>query len=179
MSDFILKRRHLLRGCASLSALAILSACTSSSVLAPVEAGNAADATDSALPLVNTIRAAHGLKPLFNDGIAATAAREQALRMASYGKMAHDLGPDKSFLLRMKRLDVVLPAAENIAAGQDDVPAAVTAWKNSTKHLENMLGPYHGLGVALARNPGSGDRPYWSMVLSSADRPIRLFVKGA
>jgi uncharacterized protein YkwD len=32
-----------------------------------------------------------------------------------------------------------------------------------------MLGPnYGGLGVAVMRNPASGNRPYWAMVLSTA-----------
>jgi uncharacterized protein YkwD len=67
----------------------------------------------------------------------------------------------------MKGGDVTLPAAENIAAGQDSVARAVQAWIDSPKHLHNMLGNYSGLGVAIARNPASGNRPYWAMVLSS------------
>ena len=69
-------------------------------------------------------------------------------------------------LLR-KPLADKLPAAENIAEGQKDVGAAVTAWINSPKHLHNMLGKYEGLGVAIARDASSDGKPYWSMVLST------------
>jgi uncharacterized protein YkwD len=61
-----------------------------------------------------------------------------------------------------------LPAAENIAEGQRSTDAVVTAWINSPHHLENMLGPYTGLGVALAYDGSSNNMPYWSMVLSSS-----------
>jgi uncharacterized protein YkwD len=30
-----------------------------------------------------------------------------------------------------------------------------------------MLGNYRGLGVAVAQNSASGNRPYWAMVLCS------------
>ncbi len=67
----------------------------------------------------------------------------------------------------MKQSGVQLPAAENIAAGQQSVDAVVTAWINSQHHLENMLGRYSGLGVAVAHNTSSRNVPYWAMVLSS------------
>jgi uncharacterized protein YkwD len=88
--------------------------------------------------------------------------------MARYGKMSHDLGSDRTFLARMKRMDVPLPAAENIATGQDTTDRAVAAWIGSKHHLENMLGPYTGVGVAMATNAGTGDRPYWARVLSNS-----------
>ena len=89
--------------------------------------------------------------------------------MAKNGKMSHLIGIGDSFLDRMKGQGVALPAAENIAAGQDDAESAYQAWYRSPKHLENMLGSgYRGLGVAVVRNPASGNRPYWAMVLSSS-----------
>jgi len=88
--------------------------------------------------------------------------------MAKAGKMAHLIGITDSFGGRMRSQSVTLPAAENIAVGQADAQKAYLAWLNSPKHLENMLGPgYSGLGVAVMRNPASGNRPYWAMVLSS------------
>ncbi|MDB5522913.1 MAG: Cysteine-rich secretory protein family [Rhizobium sp.] len=147
----------------------VLSACTTTTVLAPVESGAVVDASEAALPLVNSIRRKRGLSALSVDGLAASAAKDQAVRMSRYGKMSHFLGDDASFLARMKRMQVRLPAAENIASGQDTLDAAIAAWVHSPKHLENMLGNYRGLGVVVARNTGTGDRPFWAMVLSNPD----------
>jgi uncharacterized protein YkwD len=71
----------------------------------------------------------------------------------------------------MKRQNVPMPAAENIAAGQQTVEAAVSAWEHSPHHLENMLGRYDAVGVFVARNPGTGNLPYWAMVLCRTAAP--------
>ncbi|MFT4003233.1 MAG: CAP domain-containing protein [Rhizobium sp.] len=146
-----------------------LTATVASCATPPARVSNipASDQTASALPLVNALRARNGLPPLKIDTAASTAAVYQARRMADAGKMEHLIGIGDDFGKRVKASGVKLPAAENIAEGQRDVNAAVTAWINSPKHLHNMLGKYDGLGVALAYAPSSGGRPYWSMVLSS------------
>jgi uncharacterized protein YkwD len=131
--------------------------------------GNGSDQTDATLGYVNDLRNQKGLKPLARDPAAARAALSQADRMAKTGKMAHLIGMGDSFLDRMKGQGVALPAAENIAMGQNNAEKAYAAWYHSPKHLENMLGPnYSGLGVAVMRNPTSGNQPYWAMVLSTA-----------
>ena len=76
------------------------------------------------------------------------------------------VGFGASFGKRMRGMGVALPAAENIAAGQDNAAEAFEAWYRSPKHLANMLGNYRGLGVAVVSNPASGGRRYWAMVLS-------------
>ncbi|KAA0699425.1 CAP domain-containing protein [Neorhizobium sp. P12A] len=125
------------------------------------------DQTAAALPLVNALRAKNGLPALGIDPAAKAAALYQAKRMASLKKMAHFIGFGDDFGRRVKASGVKLPAAENIAEGQQTVDAVVNAWIHSPHHLENMLGHYTGLGVALARDPSSNNLPYWSMVLSS------------
>jgi uncharacterized protein YkwD len=155
-------------------ATVVLGGCSVTTTLAPIETGTSIDQTEVALPIVNALRRKKGLGTLFNDPVAANAAKDQAIRMARYGRMSHDLGTDPTFLARMKRMEVPLPAAENIATGQDTTEAAVTAWIRSHKHLENMLGPYSGVGVAAASNSGTGDRPFWAMVLSSTPGGFRL-----
>lgn len=117
--------------------------------------------------MVNALRAKRGLSPLAADKAAQAAAVIQARRMARADKMSHLIGRRDDFKDRMKASDVALPAAENIAAGQQETARAVTAWIESPKHLENMLGSYRGLGVAVARDPSSANKPYWAMVLSS------------
>jgi uncharacterized protein YkwD len=163
--DFLASRRTLLRSGAFLS-LGFLASCGTPKV-AP--SGNGSDQTDATLGYVNDLRNQKGLKPLARDPAAARAALSQADRMAKTGKMAHLIGMGDSFLDRMKGQGVALPAAENIAMGQNNAEKAYAAWYHSPKHLENMLGPnYSGLGVAVMRNPTSGNQPYWAMVLSTA-----------
>ncbi len=151
---------------ASLGFLTVsLAACGTKPI--PVYTGKGSDQTQGALPLVNALRAKHGLSALATDPVAVSAALDQANRMAGANEMNHNIGPGANFLARMKGQNVGLPAAENIAAGQDSVERAVTAWITSKHHLENMLGDYQGLGVAVVRNPASGNKPYWSMILSN------------
>lgn len=152
-------RRHFLL----LSGMGLLLAgCSTTSVLAPTTGAD--DETAAALPMVNKLRQGRGLSTLTLDTPARKAAAGQAVRMAKAGEMKHLIGFGDDFGNRMKKNDVQLPAAENIASGQNSVDAAVEAWINSPKHLANMLGPYKGLGVAMAR-AGDG-RSYWAMVLS-------------
>ncbi|MDE1991450.1 MAG: CAP domain-containing protein [Rhizobiaceae bacterium] len=158
-------RRHALR----LAGLALAAVVASCATKPPPVVSNtpASDQTAGALPLVNALRAKNGLPPLKIEPTASAAAIYQARRMADADKMEHLMGIGDDFGKRVKASGVKLPAAENIAEGQRDVNAAVTAWINSPKHLHNMLGKYNGLGVALAYAPTSGGKPYWSMVLSS------------
>lgn len=141
----------------------VLAGC--STIGGPASLNGVEDHTAAALPLVNRVRAGRDLPPLAANSMARKAAAEQAARMAKAQQMTHLIGRGDSFLDRMKRRDVPLPASENIASGQASVEAAVEAWINSRSHLTNMLGSYRGLGVAVARSAES--RPYWAMVLSS------------
>ena len=144
----------------------LVAGCTTMDLM-PSEPRDASDQTAAALPITNAVRAGRGLAPLGFDKAAQVAALSQARRMAKVGQMSHLIGFNDSFLKRMQAVDVTLPAAENIATGQDDVARAVDAWVKSPKHLKNMLGGYRGLGVAVAKSPSSANRPYWAMVLSS------------
>lgn len=146
--------------------VAAISGCRSTDVL-PTGDDLAEVQTEGALPIVNTLRQKKGLGGLAKKPEAEVAALFQAKRMARAGKMSHLIGFNDSFLDRMKATEVPLPAAENIATGQDSVERAVQAWIDSKKHLDNMLGTYQGLGVAVARHPSSANRPYWAMVLSA------------
>lgn len=161
----LFSRRSLLA--ASAATVAVLAAgCSTTGVLSP-SAGTGSDQTPASLALVNKLRADRGLPALVIDKAAQQAAMDQASRMASAGKMEHNIGFGANFAKRMKGMEVALPAAENIAAGQDSASDAFDAWYRSPKHLENMLGSsFRGLGVAVVSNPASGNRPYWAMVLS-------------
>ena len=164
MTGTMLTRRTALR-LALISSAGMLSACTTTSLLDTGDT-QARDETAAALPLTNRVRNAKGLPPLVIDSAASKAALFQAGRMAKAKEMRHLIGFRDSFYDRMKASGVTLPAAENIATGQSDVARAVDAWVHSPKHLENMLGNYTKLGVAVAYDT-STNRPYWAMVLSN------------
>lgn len=154
------------RGLVAISAMALLAACSTAG-LRRVDTGSATDRTAEFLAGVNAQRATRGLPPLQQDPAAVQAARFQAARMARAGSMTHLIGAGDSFLARMKDGKVTLPASENIASGQAGADAALAAWIASPRHLTNMLGPYRGIGVAVARDAASQNRPYWAMVLSN------------
>lgn len=161
-----MSRRTALVFVASATWASALSGCSVTGVFSSDAVKVADDHTAAALPLVNQLRAAGGLAPLSIDKAAQRAAAAQARRMADSGRMAHLIGFGDDFSVRMKRMQVQLPAAENIATGQESVDKAVEAWVNSEKHRLNMLGTYRGLGVAVAKSASSGDRPFWAMILS-------------
>ncbi|MCM2291469.1 CAP domain-containing protein [Allorhizobium sp. BGMRC 0089] len=165
LSHPVLARRSILL--AGLGLAAGLASCQTPPVEPPVPA-DLTDETETFLPMVNALRAKYGKPPLVSDANAARAALYQAKRMAEANKMAHVMGFGDSFGERMRQSNVQLPAAENIAMMQKTPQAAMQAWINSKHHLENMLGPYHGLGVAVARIPSRGNTPFWSMDLSGA-----------
>lgn len=165
MSHATLPRRRLILISAGVLTAAI-AGCRSTDILNPDDGTSRAETT-AALPMVNRLRQSHGLSSLSRSRPAEVAAIAQAKRMARAGEMSHLIGFNDSFGARMKGHDVPLPAAENIAAGQDTVEHAVQAWIDSKRHLDNMLGGFNGLGVAVAWDSASGNRPYWAMVLSA------------
>ena len=165
MTEITLPRRRLLLVSAGLLTAAI-AGCRSTDILNPDDGQSRAE-TAAALPLVNRLRQSRSLSSLSRSQSAEVAALAQAKRMARAGQMSHLIGFNDSFGARMKGHDVPLPAAENIAAGQDTVERAVQAWIDSKRHLDNMLGGFNGLGVAVAWDSSSGNRPYWAMVLSA------------
>ena len=116
------------------------------------------------LDAVNAARGSGGRGPMRIDSAAQRAAERHARDMARARRMAHELPEGLRFQPRMERDRVPLPAAENVAVGQRDVAAAVTAWMNSPGHRRNMLDErFDGVGVASAR--GEDGRLYWAMVL--------------
>lgn len=169
MANDLPTRRVVLKRAASLAGLGLvmpLAGCMTRPK-PPVLPPNVRDLSAACLPLINEVRRKKNLPALGVDPAAAGAAVSQALRMVSYQKMAHLLTPLDDFKARMKAGNVSLPAAENVATGQDTLEEAMQAWIRSPKHLENMLGAFRGLGVAVAYDLRDGNRPYWAMILSN------------
>ncbi|RFA25767.1 hypothetical protein CAI21_18560 [Alkalilimnicola ehrlichii] len=58
--------------------------------------------------------------------------------------------------------------AENVAAGQETVEAAMQAWENSPSHCANLMSPnVTEVGVAVAFNRDSDFGSYWTMKLAA------------
>lgn len=123
--------------------------------------------TNDAIEQVNAFRRANGREPLRYGRAASNAALEHARTMAASATMAHNIGFGADFSRRMNNQNVALPAAENIATGQDTVARALRAWEVSSSHARNTLDPrFTEVGVAVAFDPSNGNEPYWAMVLS-------------
>lgn len=118
--------------------------------------------TKQALPHVNALRKKAGRDPLIFDPVLERAALDWSKEMALVGKLSH-----RNFKGRMRKARIQGPAAENVAYGQSNVQAAIQGWHGSRGHRRNMLGTtYNRVGVAVAKNANSGNRPYWTMILS-------------
>ena len=120
-------------------------------------------ATDT-LTVVNAARRSGRRAALRIDRTAQRAAERHARDMARAGRMAHELPRGPRFGARMKRDGIATLAAENVARGQRDVGAAVTAWMNSRGHRRNLLDKRFG-GVGVASAAGKDGRLYWAMIL--------------
>ncbi len=63
--------------------------------------------------------------------------------------------------------------AENIAAGQDNLPEVIMEWIASKGHCENMIDERvteFGIAVAASRNPADPFTTYWTLVLGTQQR---------
>lgn len=104
------------------------------------------------IELVNAERSAHGKRALAGVSSLHASAQAHSVFMASVNKASHEGG-----------LDRLLQHTPNCGAGAENVlyqPAGSTSrdafllWKNSSGHLDNMLGGYSrtGVGIVLKNN---------------------------
>jgi uncharacterized protein YkwD len=116
----------------------------------------------SVLTLVNQERAKAGCRALTADSRLAKAAKGHSADMATRGYFDHTTPDGVSFATRITNAGYRWSgAAENIAEGQKDPAAAMTAWMNSAGHRANILNcGYRNLGVGLAYN--AKKTPYWT-----------------
>lgn len=117
--------------------------------------------TEQALPYINQLRKKAGRDALIVDPVMERAALDWSKEMALKGKLSH-----RNFKRRMRNARIQGPAAENVAYGQANVKSAIVGWNGSRGHRRNMLGAYNRVGMAVAKNANSGNRPYWTMILS-------------
>lgn len=115
---------------------------------------------DNVLWLVNQIRGKAGLSRLSSDERLRVAARNHSKDMARRDFCDH-VNPDGvTPSQRMSAAGYPRPGAENVARGQSNPHAVMTAWMNSPPHRANILNPdFATLGVGADLGAGG---PYWT-----------------
>ncbi|RLN06551.1 hypothetical protein BBJ28_00024754 [Nothophytophthora sp. Chile5] len=122
------------------------------------------------LTRVNEERAAQGLSALCTNKKLQAAAQRHSDDQATNNYMAHDGADGSTMSQRVTDAGYVWNAvAENVAAGQVDVDAVMTAWMNSPGHRENILGDYTMFGTAYAYNVDSTYKHYWTQDFGTGD----------
>jgi len=93
------------------------------------------------------------------------AAQQQADWLAAHDELVHT-GPQGQTLAQRATEAGYRPArvTENLAHGQADVAAVVTAWTGSESHCANLYDAAVS-EMALACRPGADGRPLWVLVL--------------
>ncbi len=124
-----------------------------------------ADAEDQAfLGLINDYRAQNGLGTLQLSQTLGGAAQAHASEMATNNYFDHTMlggGTVGDNLLANGYTD--LTYGENIAAGMETAPDALTTWQNSPGHNANMLrSSFNAIGIARAYDPNSTYGWYWT-----------------
>jgi len=91
-------------------------------------------------------------------------AAAHALDMAAHRKLDHTGSDGSSSADRVTRAGYVWRGVgENIAAGQRDADAVVTAWLESPGHCATLMGPYFTeMGVAFSLAAGANPGIYWA-----------------
>lgn len=119
------------------------------------------DSESAVLALVNKERAAAGCGPLTANARLGAAARAYSDTMARSGVMSHT-GPDGSTMTT--RVEAAGYAwsrlGENIARGQADADAVMSAWMNSPGHKANILNcAFREIGIGVHKGDGG---PWWT-----------------
>jgi uncharacterized protein YkwD len=129
-----------------------------------VEAPASTDAITAAraqiLSLVNVQRATAGCKALTASSALDVLAQNFSDDMAARGFFDHTDPDGHTPWDRAKALGITNLGGENIARGQADAEAVMTAWMNSPGHRANILNcEYTTLGVGIHFGP---DGPWWT-----------------
>jgi uncharacterized protein YkwD len=137
-------------------------------------APTSANAVQSVLAGINSVRANAGCGPLTLNGQLMATAEAHARNMAEDDFFGHRDKSGKGFPTRVRAQGYPLTlAAENIAAGQKTPELAVQAWLDSPSHRKNVMNcRFRETGIAMAYQPNDkplkgqsmGLRYYWVQV---------------
>jgi uncharacterized protein YkwD len=141
-------------------------------LMAPAPAS--ADAVQSVLAGINSVRAKAGCGPLALNKQLMAAAEAHARNMAEDDFFGHRDKSGKGFPTRVRAQGYPLSlAAENIAAGQKTPEKAVQAWLDSPSHRKNVMNcKFRETGIAMVyqqddkplKGQSMGLRYYWVQV---------------
>ncbi|MFJ4225566.1 FG-GAP-like repeat-containing protein [Microbacterium sp. NPDC089695] len=147
---------------------------TVAAAVVPTTATAASGPAGDVFSLTNSQRTQAGLRPLVSDPALDAAAAEWARYLANSCTFEHSTASWRSARIASSGWSA---SGENIAAGQPDASAVVTAWMNSSGHRANILDSrYTGLGVGYAT--GTCYRTYWVQVFGIGS-PVRQLPGGA
>nr|WP_314982248.1 CAP domain-containing protein [uncultured Stomatobaculum sp.] len=111
------------------------------------------------LRLVNEERTKRGLEPLTTDPVLESVADQRAQEIVQLFSHNRPNGQSYDGLYKERGVTGYGYWGENIAMGQSNAKAVVTAWMNSEGHRENILKPeYRKIGVGVYY---LNDTPYW------------------
>jgi uncharacterized protein YkwD len=150
---------------ACLAAAPLLASCSTDIAkrVPPAQVSISSGDAGEAATLISRYRVAQGLSPVSADARLNKAAEVQARAVAEAGELSHG-----AFATRMASFGIAGASAENLTAGPRSVAAAVSSWKASPRHNDNLLMPEaRHIGLARADTPGAGYGRYWALVLSS------------
>ena len=122
--------------------------------------------TAAARDLISIYRRNNGLSTVSLDPLLLAEAQKQAEAMAAADSMSHEVRGTLQ-----KRLDGSglghTTAVENISAGYHTLADAISGWRNSRPHNENLLnGKMRRMGIASAYAPGTKYKVFWALVMS-------------
>jgi len=122
--------------------------------------------TAAARDLISIYRRNNGLSTVSLDPLLLAEAQKQADAMAAANSMSHEVRGSLQ-----KRLDGSglghTTAVENISAGYHTLADAISGWRNSRPHNDNLLsGKMRRMGIASAYAQGTKYKVFWALVMS-------------
>jgi len=122
--------------------------------------------TVAARDLISIYRRNNGLSAVSLDPLLLTKAQEQADAMAAANSMSHEVRGSLQARLDGAGLQHST-AVENISAGYHTLADAISGWRNSPHHNDNLLnGKMRRMGIASAYAPGTKYKVFWALVMS-------------
>jgi uncharacterized protein YkwD len=122
--------------------------------------------TVAARDLISIYRRNNGLSTVALDPLLLAEAQKQADAMAAANSMSHEVRASLQVRLDGSGLGHTT-AVENISAGYHTLADAISGWRNSRPHNENLLnGKMRRMGIASAYAPGTKYKVFWALVMS-------------
>ena len=122
--------------------------------------------TVAARDLISIYRRNNGLSMVALDPTLLAEAQKQADAMAAADSMSHEVRGTLQKRLDGSGLQHSM-AVENISAGYHTLADAISGWRNSRPHNENLLnGKMRRMGIASAYAPGTKYKVFWALVMS-------------